>query len=57
MADTKTCHKCGAENLLKQKNCYNCGEKLSVGSNILYLFKIGAIILVGYVVAKFFGFS
>ena len=55
--DTKTCHKCGAENLLKQKNCYNCGEKLSVGSNILYLFKIGAIILVGYVVAKFFGFS
>ncbi|WP_319779934.1 hypothetical protein [Maridesulfovibrio sp.] len=54
MADTKTCHKCGAENLLKQKNCYNCGEKLSFGSNIMHLIKMGGILLVIYVVAKFF---
>ncbi|WP_415713224.1 zinc-ribbon domain-containing protein [Maridesulfovibrio sp.] len=54
MSESKTCHKCGTENLLKAKTCYNCGSKLSMGANLLYLVKMGAVLAVIYAASKLF---
>jgi len=27
--NTKKCHSCGAENLLRAKKCYNCGKDIT----------------------------
>lgn len=51
--ETKTCHKCGYENLLRARTCFNCGERLTAGANILYLAKMAAILGVFYLIAKF----
>lgn len=50
--ETKTCHKYGYENLLRVRTCFNCGERLTAGANILYLVKMVAILGVSYLVAK-----
>ena len=34
---TKKCMKCGAENLLKNKTCYNCGERIGAGQALKYI--------------------
>lgn len=49
---TKKCHKCGVENLLRADKCFNCGAKLSAKAGILYLFKIALVIGVAFVIGQ-----
>lgn len=49
---TKKCHKCGVENLLKADKCFNCGAKLSAKAGILYLFKIALVIVAAFVIGQ-----
>jgi hypothetical protein len=35
---TRKCAKCDAENLLKNKTCYNCGAKIGVGQDLKIIF-------------------
>ncbi|WP_156900660.1 zinc-ribbon domain-containing protein [Maridesulfovibrio bastinii] len=51
---TKKCHKCGEENLLKSQTCFNCGAKLTAGAAIMNLIKIGGVILLFWLIGKFF---
>ncbi|AGW13846.1 hypothetical protein DGI_2079 [Megalodesulfovibrio gigas DSM 1382 = ATCC 19364] len=52
---TKKCYKCGEENLLKATACFNCGSKLSNGAAIMNLFKIGGILLLFWIISKYYG--
>lgn len=49
---SRKCYKCGTENTLKAKSCFNCGAKLTGGANILYLVTIGVILGLAFLIAK-----
>jgi hypothetical protein len=49
---TKKCMKCGAENLLKNKTCYNCGDRIGAGQALKAIFWV---ILI-FIILMYFGY-
>ena len=51
----KTCTKCGGNNTMKSKKCFNCGAPLTVGGKLdVLVAQIGVAAFIGFLAYKYF---
>ena len=51
---TNKCLKCGAENPLKNKTCYNCGANITLLGSFKTIASAGVVLVVLYILFKIF---